>query len=91
MTVKFNQMAGIIDKEDEQRFKRIVFRVTKGNAWLNVEDIDDNLLLGNERIVNVENVNTSQILFFLAKTNHQMCFSDCLPRRRNSRINKEKT
>jgi V-type H+-transporting ATPase subunit a len=56
MTVKFNQMAGIIDKEDEQRFKRIIFRVTKGNVWLNLEDVDENLLLPNEQILNVENV-----------------------------------
>ena len=63
MTVKFNQMAGIIDKEDEQRFKRIIFRVTKGNVWLNIEDIDDNLLLANERIVNVENVSRFHFIY----------------------------
>lgn len=29
----------MIAKEDEQRFKRTVFRITKGNVWINVIDI----------------------------------------------------
>jgi V-type H+-transporting ATPase subunit a len=30
---------GVIAKEDEQRFKRTIFRMTKGNAWVNIMDI----------------------------------------------------
>jgi V-type H+-transporting ATPase subunit a len=33
-------MVGVIDKVDEYRFKKIVFRVTKGNTWMNIVDID---------------------------------------------------
>lgn len=38
--LKFNQVVGVINKEDEQRFKRMIFRVTKGNVWMTVLDIE---------------------------------------------------
>ncbi|CAD8069646.1 unnamed protein product [Paramecium primaurelia] len=37
--LKFGQLIGVIDKEDETRFKRIMFRITKGNAWVNIVDL----------------------------------------------------
>lgn len=38
--IKFNYLAGVIDKADSQRFKRIVFRVTRGMTWTTLLDID---------------------------------------------------
>lgn len=32
-------MIGVIDKEEEVRFKRMIFRITKGNAWVHTADI----------------------------------------------------
>lgn len=32
-------MIGVIDKEEEVRFKRMIFRITKGNAWVEIQDI----------------------------------------------------
>jgi V-type H+-transporting ATPase subunit a len=29
----------VIDKEEEVRFKRMIFRITKGNAWVELQDI----------------------------------------------------
>jgi V-type H+-transporting ATPase subunit a len=37
--VKFNQAVGVINKEEEGRFQRMLFRVTKGNAWITLMDI----------------------------------------------------
>ena len=31
--ISLNYLVGVIDKDDSIRFKRIIFRVTKGNAW----------------------------------------------------------
>jgi len=33
-------LVGIIDKDDEVRLKRLVFRITKGNAWVSMMDIE---------------------------------------------------
>ena len=33
-------MAGVIDKADSQRFKRILFRVTRGMTWTALIDIE---------------------------------------------------
>lgn len=41
----------MISKEDESRFKRMVFRVTKGNIWMNLIDIDQSVLNNTENIV----------------------------------------
>jgi len=30
----------VINKEEETRFKRMIFRVTKGNVWMTIMDID---------------------------------------------------
>ena len=30
---KLNYLAGTIDVEEELRFKRMIFRITKGNSW----------------------------------------------------------
>ena len=38
--LRFNQVVGVINKEDEQRFKRMIFRVTKGNVWMTILDIE---------------------------------------------------
>ena len=37
-------MVGIIDKDDEQRFKRMIFRVTKGNEWVHIKDTDEEVV-----------------------------------------------
>jgi V-type H+-transporting ATPase subunit a len=37
----FTQMVGIIEKQEEQSLKRMIFRITKGNAWVQVSDIID--------------------------------------------------
>ncbi|CAD8150157.1 unnamed protein product [Paramecium octaurelia] len=39
--LKFGQIIGVIDKEEEVRFKRIIFRVTKGNAWVQIKDLNN--------------------------------------------------
>ncbi|CAD8080250.1 unnamed protein product [Paramecium sonneborni] len=39
--LKFGQLIGVIDKEEEVRFKRIIFRVTKGNAWVQIMDLNN--------------------------------------------------
>lgn len=33
-------MAGVIDRSDSERFKRIIFRVTRGMTWTALEDIE---------------------------------------------------
>lgn len=38
-----NHITGVIDKCDANRFKRMVFRVTKGNCWTDILDIDEKL------------------------------------------------
>lgn len=38
-----NHITGVIDKSDANRFKRMVFRVTKGNVWTDILDIDERL------------------------------------------------
>ena len=40
VNLRFNQVVGVINKVDEQRFKRMIFRVTKGNVWMTVLDIE---------------------------------------------------
>lgn len=37
--IRFNYMAGVIDTADAQRFKRILFRVTRGMTWTTLIDI----------------------------------------------------
>ena len=32
-TVKVSYLAGVINKDDQELFKRLVFRVTRGNTW----------------------------------------------------------
>ncbi|CAD8075273.1 unnamed protein product [Paramecium primaurelia] len=39
--LKFGQLIGVIEKEEEVRFKRIIFRVTKGNAWVQIKDLNN--------------------------------------------------
>ena len=41
--LSFNHIIGMIDKEEALRFKRMVFRVTKGNCYTDFIDIDDSL------------------------------------------------
>lgn len=36
---KLNYLAGILEREEAQRFKRMVFRITKGNSWTFFEDV----------------------------------------------------
>ena len=36
---KLNYLAGILEKEESMRFKRMVFRITKGNSWTYFEDV----------------------------------------------------
>ncbi|CAD8142676.1 unnamed protein product [Paramecium pentaurelia] len=40
-SIKFNYLVSVINKEDKIRFKRIIFRITKGNVWMNIMDIDN--------------------------------------------------
>ena len=44
---RLNYLAGILDREESQRFKRMVFRITKGNSWTYFEDVQ---LRANEEI-----------------------------------------
>ncbi|CAD8152710.1 unnamed protein product [Paramecium pentaurelia] len=44
-SVKFNYLVGVINKEDQIRFKRIIFRITKGNAWMNTMDIESDQIV----------------------------------------------
>jgi V-type H+-transporting ATPase subunit a len=47
-SVRLAFIAGTIHKEDALRFKRIVFRVTRGNTWTTLHDIE---LAGNNQII----------------------------------------
>ncbi len=38
--IRFTYLAGVIDKEDSLRFKRILFRMTRGMVWTTLMDID---------------------------------------------------
>jgi len=38
--IKFTYLAGVINKEDSLRFKRILFRVTRGMTWTTLMDIE---------------------------------------------------
>jgi len=38
--IRFTYLAGVINKEDSLRFKRILFRVTRGMTWTTLMDID---------------------------------------------------
>lgn len=35
-----NYLVGVVSKEEALRFKRIVFRATKGNCWIVISDIE---------------------------------------------------
>lgn len=37
-------MVGVILKEDELRFKRIIFRITKGNIHIEIMDIKEHFI-----------------------------------------------
>lgn len=37
---RLNYLAGAIDKADGERFKRLLFRVTKGNNWTYTQDLE---------------------------------------------------
>lgn len=37
--IRFSYLAGVINREDSLRFKRILFRVTRGMAWTTLLDI----------------------------------------------------
>lgn len=38
--LRFNYLAGVINTEDKERFRRILFRVTRGMTWTALEDIE---------------------------------------------------
>lgn len=69
--IKFNYLAGVIDREDSQRFRRMLFRATLGMVWLTLIDIephydrkdqisDSNLLSGSKE------ENAQKTVFFIA-------------------------
>ena len=33
-------MAGVIDQEDAERFKKMVFRISYGTTWVQLKNID---------------------------------------------------
>lgn len=37
---KLNFITGVINKEDELRFKRMIFRISKGNCYTTIEDME---------------------------------------------------
>ncbi len=37
--VRINYITGVIQSEDSLRFKRMIFRITRGNAWTDFADI----------------------------------------------------
>ncbi|CAD8117146.1 unnamed protein product [Paramecium sonneborni] len=47
----FQKMVGVILKEDELRFKRIIFRITKGNIHVEIMDIQEHFIQQDKRIV----------------------------------------
>ncbi|CAK83777.1 unnamed protein product (macronuclear) [Paramecium tetraurelia] len=47
----FQKMVGVILKEDEMRFKRIIFRITKGNIHVDIMDIQEHFIQQDRRIV----------------------------------------
>ena len=36
----FNNIIGTIESEDAERFRRMIFRITKGNAWTDFKEMD---------------------------------------------------
>ncbi|KRX01228.1 hypothetical protein PPERSA_05814 [Pseudocohnilembus persalinus] len=47
----FHHMIGVIDASESARFQRIVFRITKGNVWSDIIDIDKQLVQGEDEII----------------------------------------
>ena len=60
--ISLNYMVGVIQKEDILRFKRILFRVTKGNIFSIIDEISFNLLPIEQR-----DVKDSKNLFIMKK------------------------
>lgn len=48
-----NHLIGVIDESDSNRFKRMVFRVTKGNVWTDIIPINKELLHHDEEIIDI--------------------------------------
>ena len=47
-------LAGVISKEDSMRFKRMVFRATRGNNWTYMIDIRPGLFLDSDPLFEVK-------------------------------------
>jgi V-type H+-transporting ATPase subunit a len=47
--IKVNYIVGTINTIDTDRFRRMIFRVSKGNAWVNLKNIDQQDLGQNYR------------------------------------------
>ena len=49
--MKLNYISGVMNKEDGLRFKRLIFRISKGYVWSTLIDLDINAY-GNDHSVN---------------------------------------
>jgi len=51
--ISMNHLIGVIDEVDSNRFKRMIFRVTKGNVWTDIIPINKELLNHGEEIIDI--------------------------------------
>ena len=57
---EFQILAGTINYEDNFRFKRLIFRMTKGNCLIIIEEINDNLRANGNEFWDIK-----KVIFFL--------------------------
>ena len=67
--LKFNSILGVLDSKDCARIKRMIFRVSKGNAWVDFCEISEKLRDGEEDLLDPVSVNL--ISYF---KNAECCF-----------------
>lgn len=75
--MSFNYIVGVIAKVDMQRFKRLIFRVAKGNAWSQFAEIDQNLLFQEQNLLDTSMV--SHFIFSLSAVFLLWPFASRLP------------
>jgi V-type H+-transporting ATPase subunit a len=75
--IKVNYIVGTINTVDTDRFRRMIFRVSKGNAWVNLKNIDLQDLGQNYRDPKTVYIN---IINNKANSNGERCFLNCLSR-----------
>lgn len=53
--IKVNYLSGIINQEDGLRFKRLLFRISKGFAWSMIVDIDNEIYGLDQKVIILNN------------------------------------